>query len=516
MVNGVYDEDPERCLAGAVILDGERVVPVCQRGGITAVSFESPILRTVWETVQALHDSKLAIDPFSVMDHARKAGTPIPADELQACIDSCPTSAHAEYYVAAVSDKTLGRSLRGIANDILKGIDAGEGSQMVFNNLMKKIKGAEKAAYCGNEWVDLSKLAEDVEREWMLCHEERIVKKNLKFINGVPLPWECLNRVYTGLKPGLHVLAARPGEGKTMTAVNFSEFWDEIGLPHVVVSIDMPAVQFFKRYGCSGARTSLPKLDWGARMDEIDKTVKKMKEIAARGNLLMTEADRIDRIVSVMCEAVHRKNARIAVIDYLQIVDGQDDERRRMERRDEVGRVVRALKSAANKKLNIPVLLLCQLSRDVAKDGLKNEDRMPTLTDLGDSGEIERAASSVTLLHVDKPTLEMWELCPPVDLAYGYDYLAETLRPLWYIIEKQQNGAKKKVPFIMYPNYFMLRPAHYGATRVEVEVPGTKRKVMRNYDFFTRVRDDWRVLPEDAHLEKKGICGPRDFASKAV
>lgn len=505
------EEDPERCLIGAAILNAERVVPLGIRAGICARNFENACLRDAWETMQAMYGEKVQIDPFSVTDFAKRGGKALPSEEVEACINACPTAAHAEYYIDAVRDRTLGRELRAIATEVMRGVGEGNGSQMVFDTLLKKIKSVESAAYCGNEWVNLEALTEEIEQEWQVCGEERLVKKNLGYINGVPLPWECLNRVYVGLKPGLHILAARPGEGKTTALVNCSEFWDEIGMKHAVVSIDMPASQLFRRYGCSSARTSLPKLDWGARTEEIERTTKKMREIARRGNMLLTEADRIDRIVSALCEAVHRSKARIGVIDYLQIVDGTEEGRRSMERRDEIGKVVRALKAQANKHLKIPIVLLCQLNRDVAKEGLKDENRMPTLTDLGDSGEIERAASSVTLLHVDKPTQAQWDLVPPVDLAYGYDYLAKTLRPLWWIVAKQQNGARKDIPFIMYPNYFMLRPGDYSAKKVEEEVPNTKRKVMRNYAFFQRVRDDWRVLKEDAHLEKKGILGPRAF-----
>jgi replicative DNA helicase len=506
--------DPERCLMGAVALDPERVIPLCQRGGITPGSIESPILRVIFETALEMHSAKSAIDPFSIADTAKKNGKNIPLDELTACIDQCPTAAHAEYYIGAVTDKALGRELKAMAFDVMKGVQEGIGSKHVYDELVKRIKKAEQHAYCGNEWVNLEKITEEVEKEWMLCSEERLVKKNLKFINGVPLPWECLNRVYVGLKPGLHILAARPGEGKTATLVNFSEFWDQIGLKHVIVSIDMEASQMFRRFGSSGARTSLPKLDWGARREEIEKTTKKMRDIARRGNLMITEADRVDRIVSAIGEAVHRTGAKIAAIDYLQVVNGQDDARRMMERKEEVARVVREIKACAVRKLKIPIFLLCQMNREYSKDAMKNEERKPTLTDLGDSGEIERAAASVALLHVDKPTQDAWELCPPVDLAYGFDYLASTLRPLWYIVAKQQNGSKKDVPFIMYPNYFMLRPGNYGATKCEVEVEGTKRKVFRNYPFFERVRDDWRILPEDAHLEKRGILGPREFSCK--
>jgi replicative DNA helicase len=51
------------------------------------------------------------------------------------------------------------------------------------------------------------------------------------------------------------------------------------------------------------------------------------------------------------------------------------------------------------KEMNIPVIVLCQLNREVVKR--KGEERYPQLTDLRESGSLEQDADVVMFLHRD-------------------------------------------------------------------------------------------------------------------
>lgn len=83
------------------------------------------------------------------------------------------------------------------------------------------------------------------------------------------------------------------------------------------------------------------------------------------------------------------------MIDYLQLMNasGMDFH----SRQEEISLISRSLKGLA-KELNIPIIALSQLSRDVTKRE-KDEDKRPQLSDLRESGAIEQDADIVTFIH---------------------------------------------------------------------------------------------------------------------
>jgi replicative DNA helicase len=81
----------------------------------------------------------------------------------------------------------------------------------------------------------------------------------------------------------------------------------------------------------------------------------------------------------------------MAIIDYLQLVRSSTKSRTRDE---EVGEITRELKLAA-KELEIPVILLSQMNREIEKRG----NKAPMLSDLRESGSIEQDADVVVFIH---------------------------------------------------------------------------------------------------------------------
>jgi len=83
------------------------------------------------------------------------------------------------------------------------------------------------------------------------------------------------------------------------------------------------------------------------------------------------------------------------VIDYLQLVRG--DRARNDNRNNELGEISNAFKGLA-KDLDVPVIVLSQLNREVEK----RSPRIPRLSDLRDSGNIEQDADLVIALYRDE------------------------------------------------------------------------------------------------------------------
>jgi replicative DNA helicase len=82
----------------------------------------------------------------------------------------------------------------------------------------------------------------------------------------------------------------------------------------------------------------------------------------------------------------------MVIIDYLQLMSGSG--RRKENRQQEVSEISRDLKVLA-KELNIPVIALSQLSRDIEH----RNPPVPVLSDLRDSGSLEQDADMVICIY---------------------------------------------------------------------------------------------------------------------
>ncbi len=85
----------------------------------------------------------------------------------------------------------------------------------------------------------------------------------------------------------------------------------------------------------------------------------------------------------------------LIVVDYLQLMTPPGGSKASDSMVQQVTEISRSLKSLA-RELEVPVLALSQLSRDVEKRGGK-----PRLSDLRDSGSIEQDADVVMFIHRD-------------------------------------------------------------------------------------------------------------------
>lgn len=84
------------------------------------------------------------------------------------------------------------------------------------------------------------------------------------------------------------------------------------------------------------------------------------------------------------------KNLGLIVIDYLQLMQGNNPN----DRNQEISAISRGLKILA-KELEVPIIALSQLTRG----NEKRDNKRPMLSDLRDSGAIEQDADIVLFIH---------------------------------------------------------------------------------------------------------------------
>jgi replicative DNA helicase len=235
-------------------------------------------------------------------------------------------------------------------------------------------------------------------------------------ITGVPSGFQSLDRVTFGWQQtDLIILAARPSVGKTAFALNLARnaaMHPTKPTPVAFFSLEMSAAQLAQRILSAESEIMLEKIARGKLEDhELQQLYKKGIERLTKAPLFIDDSAALN-IFEFRAKArrlVTKHNVGLIIIDYLQLMSGSSDNRN-TNREQEISHISRNLKSLA-KELNVPIVALSQLSREVEKR--KDGNKMPQLSDLRESGAIEQDADMVMFLYrpeyYDMTTNEMGE-----------------------------------------------------------------------------------------------------------
>jgi len=353
----------------------------------------------IFRAMQGLANKSQPIDILTVVEELRSreeldlVGGPYYVTKLTNAVVS---SANIEAHSRIILQKFIQRELIRISGEIIS--DAYEDSTDVFDLLDQaesKIYEVTSTHLRNNyETID-SVLVKTIQRIEDLRHKN-------EDISGVPSGFMSLDRVTYGFQnTDLIILAARPSVGKTAFALNLARnaaLHPTKPTPVAFFSLEMSAGQLVQRILSAESEIWLEKISRG-KMEEHE-----MKQLYARGIQKLSQAPLfIDdtpalNIFELRAKARRLKNASnigMIIIDYLQLMSGTG-ENRNSNREQEISNISRSLKGLA-KELQIPIIALSQLSREVEKR--KEGNKMPQLSDLRESGAIEQDADMVMFLY---------------------------------------------------------------------------------------------------------------------
>jgi replicative DNA helicase len=511
------DEDPlknEMGLLGSVLLDPEACMPLVINAGCCDEWFEDSRSHAVWLTMRVLWDEKkhAGIDPITVLDAAKrvkprkneKKPAEVDVRFVQALIDNTPTAAHAEYYVQIVRNQMVERKGTGLAMEFIGALKTGP--CMAIQNFQRGIVELMAEAE-GKQTSGLPDICDQVMARFEQAHQIRMVEKRMDYCPGLPMPWRFMTATYNGLQPGLHIIGARPSVGKTAFVLNLLRFWcEEKGITVAFNSLDMELKNMISRPFSEVSRVSLPKASFGTTslhdMERLRETCGKIKQWP----LKVTVKRDLESFRSWCIMQKVKHDAKIIIVDFLQLLTFKDCYKMSVD--DRVSHISGTLKAIGN-DLDVPMVALSQLNRQCEQDG----GREPTVSDLRGSGALEQDAFTVMLLHQDLTVAKNFKLAPPIWLTpFGatkeaQEYLAKELRPVWAILAKNQNGKTKKIPMVLFPNYFLFMMGDYNAEPVyTTKGEGDKQKIVGEdcSPMFGRVHPDWRKDKMEEALRKSG------------
>ena len=206
-----------------------------------------------------------------------------------------------------------------------------------------------------------------------------------------------LDKMICGLhRQELTVIGARPGVGKTTLALQIAEHIAKRGTETAIISLEMSDTQVIQKLISRRARINSYKMRMGTlETKELEQIGIVSAEIAELPIHLVTKARTIQHIENIARKLKNKNNLGLMIIDYIQLIKNKG---KFNSREQEVADITRTLK-LLSLELNIPIVGLCQLNRNAAR-------QEPTLADLRESGAIEQDADNILFLYQEAESTE--------------------------------------------------------------------------------------------------------------
>lgn len=243
-------------------------------------------------------------------------------------------------------------------------------------------------------------------------------------MNGIDTGFDELNKITGGLQLNdLIIVGARPSVGKTAFCLNVGKNAAQKNGATKIFSLEMAEPDLLKRVISIEGHIQGEKHRNPQKSYSPEDWNKLSKAIGGIENLPLEINDKSTITVSEMWADVRKFKRKhpgkriLVIIDYLQLIQGED---KRQKRYDQISEISRMLKQMA-KELKVCVIALSQLSRAVEQ----RPDKRPMLSDLRESGQIEQDADLITFLYRDD----------------YYDKNSENRNVIEIIIAKHRNGS---------------------------------------------------------------------------
>lgn len=379
------DVDAERAVLGSLLLDPAKCDDV---GPIVRVDdFYAEAHRKLYGHLMAMRDAGDAIDVATVVDRLRThkdleavGGTA----EIAKLYHSIPVAANAVYYAKIVARKAARRRLIQTGCELIQtAYEEGEDPEQVVDRAEKLLHDAWRG-----EHHRAPKAVKDVVQDVTIEIDEIQQRKR---VVGHLTGLETWDRNHGGLFAGeLIIVASRPGVGKTSLGCQIAWHFATHDRPVYFVSLEMAARQLVLRVLCSQAGVSSKLVRIGSlTSSQTDRLVEASHPLARAPWWIHDAPQMTCSEIRRTARRLHRHGLKLIVIDYLQRIEPRD---RRINRYEQVGEMSGALKALAL-ELNVPILCLTQLNREIEKDA------KPRLSHLRESGSIEQDADVVAFLR---------------------------------------------------------------------------------------------------------------------
>jgi replicative DNA helicase len=386
--------------------------------------------RIIWDAMVKLDELDAPMDIVTVIDHLTKMNLIQEAGSttyIAMLYQETPGSANIRAYARIVKERSVRRTMIMAANHVRElADDTREIDEVLADAQATVMEIGHDHSQSGPIEIKLL-LSDWMENLDTMFHMEQS-------ISGLSTGFRDLDKKINGLqRQNLVVIAGRPSMGKTALAMNIANNIGE-SKPVLVFSMEMSSMEIVSRSVAQHSKIPLDRLLSGNISDEQLESVRKGAAHVGYSKIVLDESPAmLMQQIRARARRVKQKHPDLAVIivDYLQLMSGDN----KIHRAQQISDITRGLKSLA-KELDIPVVALSQLNRDVDK----RDDKHPRLSDLRESGSIEQDADVILFIYRD----------------VVYDEKTKWKKAAEIIVGKQRNGPTGTVLMYYFGEYTMF------------------------------------------------------------
>ncbi|MRM93744.1 replicative DNA helicase [Riemerella anatipestifer] len=388
--------DVEKLILGACLISEtgkERVLSIFKDKW---EMFYDPRHIEIYKSMCELNSNNEPIDLATVIENLKKRGKLNNAGGDGYIIDltiGISSAAHIEHYCLLVSEKFFLRKMIEVSTKITEKAYKDDGSTFDLLNDFSFEIGKIYDYIAGQKAIKSSK---DL-------HLELIENQKKGMARGVPIPFQKMDNHFYGWQPtDLIIIGARPGMGKSAYAMELARCASKNKVPTLIFSLEMANIQLHTRLVANELEIDSNSLRKHNLSDSEWSKIYDSSEIEQMPLYYEDSVFDLNGIISKARVAKKELGVKFIIIDYLQLIEAKG----KSEGNEKVSFISRKLKMLA-KELNVPVVVLSQLSRSVET----RPNKRPQLSDLRDSGAIEQDADVIQFIY--RPEyygIEIWDV----------------------------------------------------------------------------------------------------------
>ncbi len=389
-----YSLEAERAIIASCLLDPDNIAQVSET--LKPEDFYDRLNRDIFEAMIKLYLEGKPIDIPNIVDRLppeRKRELSSvdggPAGVISTILESVALLSSVDSYIEVVKRHSIRRALMRIGMEMIQLAHTESDINALLDRAEMMLYELSSDRFTGN-FYPIDMIADQLFKRIEILVRER------RDIIGIPSYLQALDSMTSGFQAGdLIIVAGRPGMGKTSFALNIAlNVARNMRLPVLIFSLEMSKEQIAQRILSLLANVPLQHLRTGrlnerelVRLTQALRTLKTIPiYIDDTSNITALEIRSKARRLKLQ-----RKQLGLIVIDYIQLILPTG---RRESRSQELSEISRSLKALA-KELEVPLIVLSQLSREVER----RIDKRPMLSDLRESGAIEQEADLVLFLY---------------------------------------------------------------------------------------------------------------------